>query len=75
MDQEKDRKVFDDIHDTVVSIMKISALHNKREEEVIFPEFDKIGMTGIHGRNNEQHKIMKTSFLFIKKETEKAKDI
>jgi len=55
--------------------MKISALHNKREEEVIFPEFDKIGMTGIHGRNNEQHKIMKTSFLYIKKETEKAKDI
>ena len=75
MDWEKDRKVLDDIHDTVVSMMKISTLQHKREEEVLFLEFSKIGLAGLHEDNIKQHKELKTIFLDILKETEKEKHI
>ena len=53
LNQEKDRNVFDGIHDYAVKIMKLLTLHNKREEEVVFLEFEKIGMIGPHRANIE----------------------
>ena len=72
IDTPKDPDVFKNISTACEDIMIIAQTHNRREEEVIFPLFEKGGLLGIHKENTSQHKMIGNTLKLVKEVADKT---
>ena len=68
-----DPDVFKDISTACKDIMTIAKTHNKREEEVLFPLFEKGGLHNIHKDNTLEHKMIGSRLKEVRELADKTK--